>query len=219
MNVHRALSDVAEMRAQLDRTASYRGFRSLATGFSSLAVLLGAIIQTVGANAPMMQIESYLSIWLGVAIASSALAGFEMIVRGCLSNNRRVWITHRRLIGNLMPSLIVGCVLTLALANYAMEHTAAVKDSSLIWALPGTWAMIFGLGLFTCRHEMPRMANWVAMYYMVAGMVCLLINSQVGVTFNELFNQRTAWQMVLLFGLGQSFLGLVLYWNVERKHG
>ena len=84
MNVQRALSEVAEIRAQLDRTANFRGFRSLATGFSALVVLLGAIVQTAWLDASSSQIDVYLSIWLGVAFASSALAGGEMIVRGVL---------------------------------------------------------------------------------------------------------------------------------------
>jgi hypothetical protein len=216
MNVHRALSDVAEMRAQLDRAANYRGFRSLATGFSALVVLLGAIVQAAWVEASAINVDAYLSIWLGVAIASSALAGIEMIVRGILSRNRQVWITHRRLIGNLVPSMIVGSVLTLALANHALAQPTGL---GMMWALPGIWAMIFGLGLFTCRHELPRPANWVAMYYLITGMICVLINSQLVGANSESFNQLSAWQMVVMFGLGQSFLGLVLYWNVERKYG
>ena len=219
MNVQRALSEVAEMRAQLDRTANFRGFRSLATGFSALVVLLGALIQTAWLEASSFQINVYLSIWLGVAFASSALAGVEMIARGVFSGNRQVWITHRRLIGNLMPSMIVGSALTLALANHAMGQSIQSPSFAMMWALPGMWAMMFGLGLFTCRHEMPRSANWVAMYYMVAGMVCLFFNSRLTGQSSESFSELSAWQMVILFGLGQSFLGLVLYWNVERKNG
>ncbi len=219
MNVQRALSEVAEIRAQLDRTANFRGFRSLATGFSALVVLLGAIVQTAWLDASSNQIDVYLSIWLGVAFASSALAGGEMIVRGVYSGNRQVWITHRRLIGNLMPSMIVGSALTFALANHASGQSSQSASFGMLWALPGMWAMLFGLGLFTCRHEMPRPANWVAMYYLVAGMCCVLFNSQLSGQSSDSFGELSAWQMVVLFGLGQSFLGLVLYWNVERKNG
>lgn len=39
-------------------------------------------------------------------LASSLLAGVEMIVRGIYSGNRQVWITHRKLISNLMPAVV-----------------------------------------------------------------------------------------------------------------
>ncbi len=51
--------------------------------------------------------------------------------------------------------------------------------------------------------------GWVAAYYLFAGIICLLINSQTHVV--------APWQMVMLFGVGQAALGFVLYWNVERK--
>ena len=87
----------------------------------------------------------------------------------------------------------------------------SVGAAGLMWALPGVWAMVFGLGLFACRYELPQSASWVAGFYVMAGMVCLLINSQL--------HQLSAWQMVVLFGFGQSFLGLSLFFNGERRNG
>ena len=45
MNIRRALSDVATMRAQLEKIEGYRSFRSLATGLSALVVITGAVVQ------------------------------------------------------------------------------------------------------------------------------------------------------------------------------
>ena len=205
MNIHRALSEVAEIRAQLDRTASYQGFRSLATGFSALLVIIGGILESTFVADPQMQIDPYLAIWLGVAVASSMLAGSEMIIRGIVSRKLQVWVTHRKLVANLLPSLIVGSVLTLVIGEHALESISG----GMIWSLPGVWAMLFGLGVFSCRHDLPRSTGWVAAYYLFAGIICLLINSQTHVV--------APWQMVMLFGVGQAALGFVLYWNVERK--
>ena len=215
MNIHRALSDVAEIRSKLDRVENYRGFRSVATGFSALFVLLGALIHSwIGP----VGIGSFLTIWLGVAIASSLTAGLEMIVRGILSGNRQVWLTHRKLISSLLPALLVGAVLTGALFNFAMslsEHSGR----ELIAMLPGMWAMLFGLGLFSCRAALPGSARKVAAYYLVAGMMCLMFCFQGSDPQSASAFSISSWQMIVLFGLGQSFLGLVLYWNVEREDG
>jgi hypothetical protein len=205
LNIQRALSELAEIRAQLDRTTSYQGFRSLATGFSALLAIVGGVLESTFVTDPQTQIDPYLAIWLGVAVASSLLAGSEMIIRGIVSRKLQVWVTHRKLVANLLPSLIVGSVLTLVIAEHALESSGA----GMIWSLPGMWAMVFGLGIFSCRQDLPRATGWVSAYYLFAGIVCLLINSQT--------HQLAPLQMVLLFGVGQTALGFVLFWNVERK--
>lgn len=209
MNVHRAISDVAQIRAQLDRTANHRGFRSSATGFSAVIVIAGATIQSnwlapdIGQTAS--NVDACLSIWLSVAFISSCVAGAEMIVRGIRSRSQTVWRTHQKLVSNLFPSLIVGSVLTFVIANHAIEQTA---NASLMGTLPGLWAMTFGLGLFSCRFELPSASRWVAAYFLLGGVACL--------SFGGSHQEFASWQMVLLFGIGQMLLGWTLYWNVER---
>ena len=163
-------------------------------------------------------IGSFLTIWLGVAIASSLSAGLEMIVRGILSGNRQVWLTHRKLISSLLPALLVGAVLTGALFNFAMSSSEHM-GRELIAMLPGMWAMLFGLGLFSCRAALPGSARKVAAYYLAAGMICLMFGFQGSDPQSASVFSISSWQMIFLFGLGQSFLGLVLYWNVEREDG
>ena len=98
-----------------------------------------------------------------------------------------------------MPSLIVGSVLTFVLANSSNETMA--------WALPGCWAMIYGLGLFSCRQDLPKLATAVANYFIVGGVLIAFLNFST--------QSFAAWQMVVLFGLGQLMLGTVLYRTEE----
>jgi hypothetical protein len=205
MNVHRALSDVAQIRAQLDRTTNHRGFRSSATGFSGLIVVAGATLQANSIGQTTLDVDACLSIWLSVALISSCIAGAEMIIRGIRSRSQTVWRTHQKLVSNLLPSLIAGSILTFVIANHAIEQTTS---ASLMGTLPGLWAMIFGLGLFGCRFELPAASRWVAAYFLLGGSVCL--------SFGGSHHEFVCWQMVLLFGVGQMLLGWTLFWNVEQ---
>ncbi|MFT5302677.1 MAG: hypothetical protein ACI814_003494, partial [Mariniblastus sp.] len=66
LNLHRALSDIAEIRAQLDKTETYRGFRSSAVGVSVILLLAGAFIQKVWVADSVLEIDRFLIVWFCV---------------------------------------------------------------------------------------------------------------------------------------------------------
>ena len=65
--------------------------------------------------------------------------------------------------------------------------------------------MTFALGIFACRPYLPSKVFWVGLFYLVAG--CLLLLPTL---------HWQAWGMGLVFGFGQIFAALVLYWDLER---
>lgn len=207
MNIHKALSDIAEIRAQLDRTETYRGFRSVATGVSVLVVFAGAWLQRVMVADPNTQIDLYLTIWFVVAVASLCLAGCEMLIRSRVSKNRLVNRLHWSLVSQMAPCLTVGFILTLLIADHAYENPHG--DRGLLWALPGIWSMLYALGLFSCQRQLPAQAKGVAIYILLVGVLMLAHNWKTGVP--------EGWQMVASFGVGHFLLASILYWNVERR--
>ena len=215
MNIHRALSDIAEIRAQLDRTETYRGFRSSAVGFSVVVLAIGAWAQSRWVTDWASQADVYLMIWLAVAVLSAATAGVEMLIRSRVSGNRLVGKMHWSLASHIAPSFLVGFVVTLLIGAHAIEVVAEAggqqAKSSLVWALPGLWSMIYSLGLFNCRRDLPAQALGVAIYFLLAGVILL--------GCNWLTRDLGGWQMLASFGVGQAFLGAVLFWNLERRRG
>lgn len=209
MNIHQALSDIAEIRAQLDRTETYRGFRSTAIGVSVLVVFGGAWLQRAFVADPNTQIDRFLTIWFVVAVSSICIAGFEMLVRSRVSKNRLVNRMHWSLLSQMAPCLAVGFVLTLLIADNAYENPYG--DGGLIWALPGIWSMLYSLGLFACQRQLPVQAKGVAIYILLVGVAILALNWKTGVP--------EGWQMIVSFGVGHIFLASILYWNVERRSG
>lgn len=208
MRIQQALADVARIRAQLNKATEVRCFRSQAVGVSALLVVVGAIAQANwvdrAAASAMPAWDLWLLIWLIVAFASSLVAGLEMVVRGVRSESRQVWETHGRLVRRVLPSLMLGCVLTAVVASQANMHSVS---ESLLWALPGLWAMVYAVGLLACEAVLPTHARLVAIYYFVAGGVSLVLASSLPVP--------PGWHMVMLFGVGQFLLGWVLLKQVE----
>lgn len=206
MNIERALSDIEEIRVRLNRTEAFVGFRSVAVGFSVLAVLGGSWAEMILVTHPQQDIGRFLIIWLAVAVASAIFALTEMGIRGRASGNRLVWRMHRSLVCQLMPSLLVGAALTALIFLNAKNQL--VPEASLGWALPGVWAMMYGLGLFQCSRNLPRSTQWVAAYFLVSGL-SVLVGTRLGWSIDHL-------QMMATFGAGQLLLSGVLFWNLER---
>lgn len=209
MNIHRALSDIADIRAQLDRTETYRGFRSAAVGISVGLLFAGAWVEKIWMVEPSAEIDRYLAVWFCVAVASGVLAFIEMLVRARVSENELVAKMHWSLARQIAPSMLVGFVLTLLIAAHALEQPS--ESNGLMWALPGVWSMIYGLGLFSCHKHLPAQALGVAVYFLAAGMMIL--------AYNWSTRELEGWQMIASFGVGQAFLAIVLFWNLERRHG
>jgi hypothetical protein len=78
-----------------------------------------------------------------------------------------------------------------------------------LWMLPGLWAMLFSLGIFSSYRLLPRETFWVAVFYQAAGMMCLaLARGEAALS---------PWAMGVTFGLGQLLAAAVLYWTLERN--
>ena len=218
MNIHRALSDIAEIRAQLDRTETYRGFRSVATGVSVLFVAFGVGLEAMLIDSSAVQIDRYLMIWVGVAVASAAAGVIEMVIRSRVSGNLLVGKMHWAMARQIAPCFVVGVAVTFLIgahayeqSNVAVDLAETAKGASLIWALPGLWAMIYSLGIFNCRSHLPTQALGVAIFLLFVGIVLL--------AYGWMTREVAGWQMLVSFGVAQLYLAIVLFWNLERRGG
>ena len=205
MQLKEALSDIAEIRALLDKNQAYRGFRSLAIGISAVFVLAGSVVQLQYPDNLIQMPAKYLDIWLCVAVSSLLITAIEMIIRGRKSNEMSVWKMHGKVAIALLPSFVVGALVT---ATLVIESRTTMNVQN-IWLLPGLWALIYSLGLFSCCNLLHRTTRWAACYYLLAGSLYLILNW----TTREIH----AWHMVVIFGVGQLLLAAILYWKVERR--
>ncbi len=98
-----------------------------------------------------------------------------------------------------LPAVIVGMLLTVVLARVAPQE---------LWMLPGLWALLFSLGVFASCRFLPRLTFGVGVWYLVAGLTCLVAQS----------GPRTVspWSMGITFGFGQLLVAAVLQFGFEN---
>ena len=71
------------------------------------------------------------------------------------------------------------------------------------------WGILFSQGVFASRRVLPRGAFVVGAYYLLAGVLCIVLRGP----------GRFPIEMAVMFGGGQLLAAGVLYWMLERKHG
>lgn len=202
MQLHEVISQISDIHDHMAQSQVYRGYRSLTTGFSGAVAGLGAVAQPFFVHSPTDQLGRYLILWIAVAAISALITGCEIAWRARATESALVRQMSRLAFEQLSPSLFVGALVTLCI--YGAAPQAA-------WMLPGLWALIFGLGIFALFRLLPNRIFYVALYYTVCGLGCLV--------WGQGDNAFSAWLMGVSFGGGQIITAFILYWNLERNHG
>lgn len=200
MELQEALSQISQIRRQMAKVEVFRGYRALPVAGSGFLAIVAAGLQAAWIEKPTEQLPAYLGLWLGAAGISLLWALVEMARRARRAADpwakRITWMALEQ----FLPCLVAGSLLTFALARSA---------PGALWMLPGLWQVLFSLGIFASFRLLPRATFWVAVFYMVAGVVALAL----GPGGPEL----TPWAMGLPFGVGQILAALILYWTLERS--
>lgn len=199
MQLDEALCQISDIRQQMARNEVFRGYRSITVGFSGVAGLSAAALQSQWVPSPEIELRRYLGLWLGVAAASLIVAGSEVCWRAWRAGPG---LTRRHTllaVEQFLPCVVVGALLTLCVFRGA-PHVA--------WMLPGLWSLIYGLGVFASCRFLPPQVFWVGSYYVLCGCGCLL--------WGQGENALSPWQMGIGFGGGQLLGAAILYWTLER---
>jgi hypothetical protein len=201
MELDEALEQIAEIRAQIARTETFRGYRSLTVGFSGVVGIMAAIFQAVQIPRPLERLSDYLTLWLAAAILNLAVVGAELTYRCYRAVSPRTTRLTLLAVEQFLPCLVAGAVLTAVLAASAPESC---------WMLPGLWAMVFSLGVFASYRLVPRPMFWVGVFYLLAGGACLMLGRGD--------HALSPWLMASVFGTGQLLTAAILYWTLERNN-
>ena len=199
MELREALTQISEIRKQLARTEIFRGYRAATVAFSGIVAFAAAMLQT-SLPSPLVDIHPYLVLWLSAAALSIVVVAVEMIVRG--RRSRMQAQLSLLAVEQFVPSLVAGAMLTYVLIHFAGE---------VLWMLPGLWIVLFSLGTYASCRLLPRPIFWIACFYLLAGMFCLI--------FAKGAYAFSPWAMGVPFGMGQLISGGVLYWTLERRNG
>src|SRR4051794_12902988 len=129
----RAMDNLSFIRQTMERATAFTavpGWGGVAMG----AVALGAAALAHGRPAG----GSWLSIWVGAAILALGIGGGSMIAKARRAGTTVFSYSGRRFMLSYVPPLVVGALLTVALAR-----------AGLYGALPGMWLLLYGTGVAT----------------------------------------------------------------------
>ncbi len=202
MELREALSQITEIRAQMARSETFRGYRSASVGLSALLAFAGAGVQAVWIPQPDNDVRAWLALWIGIAVLSVIVCGGGMArryLRAPSPLKRQITLLA---VEQFLPCLAAGGLLTCAAVMFAEES---------LWMLPGLWAVVFSLGVFASCRLLPGLTFWVAVYYLAAGIAALALARGE--------HAFSPWAMAGIFGVGQLLAAAVLYFTLERTDG
>jgi hypothetical protein len=191
--LRQALAEIRAIRTQVARGTQFRGYGPRSIAASGVLALGVAAVQAHWFSGTGHDVSEFLVIWVATAALSVFMSAWETVTRA-----RRVHdgfakeMTHAA-VEQFLPAIVAGVLLTVVLVRTTPEVT---------WMLPGLWELIFSLGIFASCRFLPRRMFGVGLWYLVAGLACLAVES----------GQQTLspWAMGVPFGVGQLLVASVL---------
>jgi len=197
--LRQALAQINAIRTQVARETQFRGYGPLSTAASGVLAILVAGGQSLWLKPYGSDASVFLLVWVITAVLAGSLCAWETLKR-----TRKVHFGFckemiQAAIEQIVPALVVGLMLTVVLLQAAPQ---------VLWMLPGLWALAFSLGVFASCRFLPRPMFAAGLWYLVAGLACLTIESGT--------RELSPWSMGVPFGIGQLMVAAVLKYDAER---
>jgi hypothetical protein len=192
--LRQALDDINAIRTQVARGTQFRGYGPLSVASSGILALLVAAAQSRWMSGSVHDLKLFLGVWISTAAVALFLSALETIFRVRRVHSGLALEMIQAAAEQFLPCIVVGVLLTAVLMRVAPQDA---------WMLPGLWEVIFSLGVFASCRFLPRQMFGVGAWYLVAGLVCLLVASG--------HHALSPWAMGIPFGVGQLLVAAVLY--------
>jgi hypothetical protein len=201
-NLDRALAEISAIRGQMARASEFRGYGPATFAATALLAGLAAVAQAIWLKDSAAHVAAYLSLWIGVAAASAAIIGLEMVTRSRRMHSDLAGEMIRAAVEQFLPAAAAGALITAVLWRFAPQSLPLI---------PGLWQITFGLGVFASCRFLPRAMVLVGVWYLAIGLACLAHSSGA--------QAFSPWGMGLAFGVGQGMVAVVLQRNSGGGHG
>jgi hypothetical protein len=197
--IRQALAEINAIRTQVARDTQFRGYGPMTIAASGILALLVAAAQSL-MNRDGGNFLSFLAVWVATAAISIALTATETIRRARRVHSGLANEMLQAAVEQFLPALIVGLLLTAVMLWVAPRE---------LWMLPGLWQLLFSLGVFASCRFLPRQTMLVGIWYLVAGLTCLVVQSGP--------RGFSPWTMGIPFGIGQLLVAGVLQYGFEES--
>ena len=193
MEVREALDHLAEIRARMAHSTTFREFRARPVVFSASLALLSPFLQPLVVSTPLADLASYVAYWVAIAMISASAATIEMVLR---ARSKRSALTRQMfwfMVEQFTPAVLAGGLVTVAIVSAA---------PSFAWSLPALWSIFYSLGIFSCSRWLPRYCSIAAIYFLAIGTAYLLLGPDP--------HALGPWRMAIAFGIGQLLVAAAL---------
>src|SRR4051794_28845620 len=112
MELREALTQISEIREQVARAETFRGFKALPVAFSGVLALVSAVIQHVWLPEPSQNITAYLGLWTGAALISLLATGVFVVLHCLHSTSHLTRTTSILAISQFLPCVVGGALVT-----------------------------------------------------------------------------------------------------------
>jgi hypothetical protein len=197
-DLRQALAEINAIRTQVARDTQFRGYGPRSIAASGALALCMAAWQASAMGALEHAVTPFLFVWVATAALSVALSAWETVARARRMHSGFAGEMIHAAVEQFMPSVVVGILLTAVLVSAAPQQ---------VWMLPGLWQLLFSLGIFASCRFLPRPMFAVGLWYLTAGLVCLVLASAS--------RALSPWHMGITFGVGQLLVAAVLRYGYE----
>jgi hypothetical protein len=196
--LRQALDDISAIRSQVARGTLFRGYGPVSVALTGVLAMAVAAAQARWAPASEHDLKYFLSIWISTAAVAVLLSALDTVFRAKRVHSGLALEMIQAAVEQFLPCVVVGMLLTVVLMRIAPQDA---------WMLPGLWAVVFSLGIFASCRFLPRQMFAVGAWYLVAGLVSLLVAAS--------HHALLPWAMGISFGVGQLLIAAVLRFGFE----
>jgi hypothetical protein len=199
-DLYKALGDISSIRRQMASTTEFRGYGPATLAATGLFAILAAAAQALWLPDPVHHISAYLGVWVSTAVLSAAVTGVQMYNRARRIHSGLSNEMLRMAVEQFLPSAAAGLLVTIVLLRYAPFAT---------WMLPGTWQVIFSLGIFSSCRFLPRPMIAAGAWYLLTGLSCLAMGGN---------RALSPWTMGISYGAGQLLVAAILLFSTSPEN-
>lgn len=166
-DIDRALAEISAIRTQLVRGQLVCGYGAAAMAATGILAAGVGAIQSVWLNDS--GVTTYFAVWIVAAIFAVIIVGSELVTRSRRFHSSLADSMINMAIEDFLPAGGAGALLLVVLASV---------EPQALWMLPGLWQILVSLGLFAASRALPRPIALVGAWYLVAGLVALMVASR-----------------------------------------
>src|ERR1700679_591541 len=133
MDLGQALTDIRLIRSQMVQNTIFRGYGPATFALTGRLAAAAAWIQSRIIPSPDQSVDAYLALWTGTAALAATAIGIEVVFRTCRIHGGLADEMIGAAVGQLLPSIGSGALLTIVLWRFAPES---------LWMLPGLWQLL-----------------------------------------------------------------------------